>query len=180
MIRFKVIYLCSKENLCLVSEDTFLQKTDYDEVYEKVVNKIEFVKLKVIDEKVQVAFQSFKRNCTKMVLNNNSPFKLFSIKDINLASFRETLLKYKNINFDRNENDECCYTVSQDIKDEDKKDIDDFLVKYTSFLRYDSIRCNFFSTTNSYGFEPVVFYCEVDMEKYTFAIEDKNLFEKIS
>ena len=100
---FKVIYICRKTNLCLVLQEDFTKSnyfvndTNFIETFQRIVKETEYLKIRVVDNKLQILFQSLKRNCTKLDLENTHLFKLLYVKDRYLFHVNHNLENNQNL-----------------------------------------------------------------------------------
>lgn len=161
---FKVFYICRKTNLCLVlkedysKEDYSRNNTNFIETFKRIIKETEYTKVKVIDNKLQLVFQSFKRNCTKLDLEDNDTFKLLYIEGSYLFHFNHTLEQNQNLEFGKNnKTGECGFEVTNELKIYYKNKINQMVERIAKCLDYNEIKNVFFNHNEVYSFEPVVF-----------------------
>lgn len=162
---FKVIYICRKTNLCLVLQEDFTKSnyfvndTNFIETFQRIVKETEYLKIRVVDNKLQILFQSLKRNCTKLDLENTHLFKLLYVKDRYLFHVNHNLENNQNLEFGKNhKTNECGFFVKNELSYYIKNKINDILDRHTNFLNYNEIKKIFFTNNEVYGFEPIVIY----------------------
>ncbi len=180
---FKVFYICNKLNLCLVLQEDYSQKnyieknTNHSEVFSKILKETEFTKLKVVNGSLHLVFQSFKRNCTILNIEENNPFKLYMINHNWGFHVNISIERQRNLEFGKNNNGDSGFLFIKPINSYYKNKLENILKKHTKIVsNYTNIKEIFFSKNEVYSFEPVVLFSKKNKitHKFDFAKESKE------